>query len=97
MAQHIHCSVSNCHYWNQGNTCQANEIVVASDQFGQTQPDSVDATQAASLPATTVQTCMETCCKTFVDRGSNKTHADSVTKTQSSTTSHTSNHKNPLH
>ena len=25
--QHIHCLVENCHYWGQGNVCQANEII----------------------------------------------------------------------
>ena len=82
MSQHIHCAVSNCHYWSQGNKCQANEIVVVSDQFGNAQPDSVDATQASTFPAASVQSCMDTCCKTFVEKGSNKTHADSVIKQQ---------------
>ncbi|MGI6358579.1 MAG: DUF1540 domain-containing protein [Bacillota bacterium] len=94
MSQHIHCAVNNCHYWTQGNKCAANEILVVSDQFGHSQPDSVDATQAASIPATSAQTCMETCCKTFVPKGSNKTHLDSVTK-QSSTQS--SAWHNPTH
>jgi hypothetical protein len=44
--QHIHCLVDNCHYWSEGNRCQANEIMVTSDSFGATQPDEVDAKQS---------------------------------------------------
>lgn len=80
--QHIHCIVSNCHYWEQGNRCTANEIVVTSDKFGDTQPDSIDATQASTLQPTSASSCMDTCCKTFVERGSGKTRADGVYKTR---------------
>ena len=66
MPQHIHCTVSNCHYYGHGNKCMASEIVVVSDEFGVKQPDNVDATQASTFPATPAGSCMETCCKTFV-------------------------------
>lgn len=48
MPQHIHCTVSNCHYYGHGNKCMASEIVVVSDEFGVKQPDNVDATQAST-------------------------------------------------
>ncbi len=76
--QHIHCIVSNCHYWENGNMCQANEILVASDQFGSEQPDRLDATSAKQLEPTVTQDCMSTCCKTFVEKGSDKITDDSI-------------------
>ncbi len=78
MNQHIHCLVNTCHYWAQGNVCKANEIIVTSDEFGNSQPDRIDATMAKQLSPTPVNTCMATCCKTFVPKGSDKTNADSV-------------------
>lgn len=80
MTQQIYCAVSNCHYWSEGNACAATEIIVVSDAFSDMQPASLDAKQARSIPRTPVQTCMETCCKTFVDRGSCNANADSVRK-----------------
>lgn len=80
MNQHIHCSVNNCHYWEQGNKCHANEIVVTSDSFGSSMPERIDATQASSMSATPAESCMETCCKTFVEKGSGSIELDGVTK-----------------
>ena len=78
--QHIHCIVNNCHYWAQGNKCVANEILVASDQFGADQPDTVDATMAKQLSPTPTNTCMETCCKSFVPKDSEATGVDGIQK-----------------
>lgn len=83
MAQHIHCIVSNCHYYGSGNKCQASEIVIVSDAFGQQQPDTVDATQASTFTPGTASTCMQTCCKTFTPADGDKLYADGVTKSQS--------------
>lgn len=80
MQQHIHCSVSNCHYWASGNMCHANEILVTSDSIGSTMPDSFDAHQAANMNATPVGTCMETCCKSFVAKNSKEVKADGIKK-----------------
>ena len=80
MNQHIHCSVDNCHYWEQGNRCHANEIMVTADTIGASMPDDLDAPQAGTLSPTPVQSCMETCCKTFVEKGSHKTGVDGVKK-----------------
>lgn len=76
--QHIHCSVDNCHYWAQGNMCHANEILVTSDKMADSYPDRFDAPQAAQLAPTPVSTCMDSCCKTFVSRDSNKVRVDGV-------------------
>ncbi|MEW6624255.1 MAG: DUF1540 domain-containing protein [Bacillota bacterium] len=78
--QHIHCIVNDCHYWQQGNLCVANEILVATDQFGASQPDNIDAHMAAQLQPETAGNCMETCCKTYVPKGSNQINADRVKK-----------------
>jgi len=80
MNQHIHCIVSDCHYWNQGNMCRANEILVSTDAFGNSQPDKIDATMAKQLTPATAGTCMATCCKTYVARGADKVRADGVTR-----------------
>lgn len=74
----IHCSVANCHYWKNGNICDASEIMVTSDSIGHSAPDSFDAPQASTAPETPVNSCMETCCKTFVDRNSTEKNADSI-------------------
>jgi hypothetical protein len=76
----IHCSVANCHYWKSGNICDASEIMVTSDKTGSTMPDSFDAPQASNASQTPVSSCMETCCKTFVQTGSGYTNADGIYK-----------------
>lgn len=63
----IYCSVNNCHYWKNGNLCDASEIMVTSDSIGNSMADSFDAPQASTAPQTPVNSCMETCCKTFVE------------------------------
>lgn len=80
MTQHIHCIVNNCHYWKQGNMCVANEILVATDQFGASQPDNVDCSMAKQLTPQSAETCMETCCKSYVPKNSNKISQDGVKK-----------------
>lgn len=78
LAQHIHCIVNDCHYYGQGNVCRANEILVATDQFGANQPDNVDVEMAAELSPETAGDCMSTICKTYVRKGSDKIKADNV-------------------
>lgn len=78
--QHIHCSVNNCHYWAQGNMCHANEIMVTSDTIADQLPDKIDAPKATQIQATPVDTCMDSCCKTFVPKGSGKENTDGIYK-----------------
>jgi len=70
--QHIHCTVSNCYYWDKGNVCLAKEILVTSDEVGARYPDSLDATNmmevAEEIGSISASSCMATCCKTFVDK-----------------------------
>ncbi|WP_366922545.1 DUF1540 domain-containing protein [Metallumcola ferriviriculae] len=74
----IHCTVNNCHYYKQGNICDASEILVTSDQIGATLPDNADATQAQNMGVTPTNTCMETCCKSFVHQNSAQTNVDGI-------------------
>jgi hypothetical protein len=76
----IHCSVANCHYWKNGNICDASEIMVTSDSLGSTMPDSFDAPQASIAQETPVNSCMQTCCKTFVEANSPNIREDSIYK-----------------
>ena len=78
--QQIMCTINNCHYWAQGNRCDANQILVTSDQFGAEQPDSMDAPQAATMSQTPVNDCMGSACKTFALKGSGDNNVDGVMK-----------------
>jgi hypothetical protein len=76
----VMCSVSNCHYWDQGNVCQASQIMVTADSLADPAPDSLDAPQASTIQATPVENCMETCCKTYVSRNSQDIYRDQITR-----------------
>ncbi len=80
MNQEIYCSVNSCHYWDSGNHCKANKIMVTSDSMGDSMPDSFDAPQASTAAQTPVDSCMETCCKTFVRKGADELKMDGVYK-----------------
>lgn len=80
MKQEIYCAVNNCHYWGSGNHCQAEKIMVVSDDFGSSAPDNIDAPTAATVQPTPAGTCMETCCKTFVEKNSKQINADGIKK-----------------
>lgn len=80
MNQHIHCIVNDCHYWQQGNKCEANEILVSTDAFGASRPDRVDAVMASQLPPASAGNCMATCCKTYAPKDSTRSKVDGVQK-----------------
>lgn len=80
MQLEVYCTVNNCHYWNQGNKCHANKILISSDSVGANEPDSYDATTMSTSMQTPCDTCMETCCKTFVVKNSANVTADGVMK-----------------
>lgn len=80
MSQHIHCIVNDCYYYKEGNLCVANEILVATDDFGANQPDNVDVSMAKQLSSLSAGNCMSTCCKSYVSKGSQKTKVDDVKK-----------------
>jgi hypothetical protein len=76
----IYCSIDNCNYWNQGNLCKASEIMVTADSYAKKAPDNMDAPKHNEFPQFQASTCMETCCKTFVESGSTKVGVDGVTR-----------------
>lgn len=76
----IYCSIDNCHYWDQGNYCNASEILVTADSWANQAPDGMDAPKHAQVPQMHANSCMETCCKTFMHKGSDKINVDGVTR-----------------
>ena len=78
--QSIYCSISNCHYWSQGNLCKAGSILVTSDTMAKNLAATVDAPYAAQVTQTPVGKNYESCCKTFVLKGSFDQNVDSVIK-----------------
>ncbi|HEY8450574.1 MAG TPA: DUF1540 domain-containing protein [Bacillota bacterium] len=68
----VYCTVSNCHYWDDGNRCGADKILITSDRVGDRFPDAVDANQVQQIidqaGQTPAENCMATCCKTFRPR-----------------------------
>ena len=80
MKQHIHCIVNDCHYWEQGNKCVANEILVTTDDFGAKYREEIDAHMAAQLTPQSAGDCMTTCCKSFIPKDSKYNSFDGVKK-----------------
>lgn len=78
MNQHIHCIVSDCHYYEQGNMCKANEILVSTDNFANSKPDRVDAAMSKQLSPENAGACEMTCCKTYVPSNSDQVRTDGV-------------------
>lgn len=76
----IHCSINNCHYWKHGNICDASEIMVMHDTQGNSLPDNIDATSAQTVRQYQANSCMETCCKTFVHAGSGRINLEGVVR-----------------
>lgn len=76
----VHCSISNCHYWEQGNVCRADRILVTSHDMAKNLADKVDAPLAAGVTATPVSKCYDSCCKTFVLKTDNSQNTDGVLK-----------------
>ncbi len=65
----VRCTINNCRYWTEGKGCIASEILITHDTIAKEEEESVDAPVASSIENTPAQTCMETCCKTFIPKG----------------------------
>ena len=76
----IFCSVSNCHYYGQGNLCKAERIMVTSDTMSQNLSPNIDAPNADQITQTPVTKSLETCCKTFVHKNDFYQNTDGVLK-----------------
>jgi hypothetical protein len=80
MPRDVRCTVDTCHYWSNNNECHASQIVVTNDKFGAVEDDSVDATNISNSVRTPADTCMETNCKTFVNKNdsASRRRADNI-------------------
>lgn len=82
MSKDIRCTIENCHYWAQGNYCEAEQILIAADKFATETGHQVNALQASTYAPTPVGKCQETCCKTFVEKGAKDAYHEGVKKTR---------------
>lgn len=57
----LNCTVNTCQYWQQGNQCTADHIIIQSDEAGGFSPNA----QLDSLTATPAKSKDATCCQTF--------------------------------
>ena len=57
----VHCTVNTCTYWQSGNFCNADNIVIQNNQNGGFPPNA----QLSNLSATPASTIDDTCCQTF--------------------------------
>ncbi|KJS18232.1 MAG: hypothetical protein VR69_01325 [Peptococcaceae bacterium BRH_c4b] len=58
---YVHCTVNSCSYWQNGNLCNADNIVIQNDQEGGFPPNA----QLSNLKATPAGNMDDTCCQTF--------------------------------
>jgi hypothetical protein len=80
MKDRIRCSVSNCHYWMQGNYCEASSIMVTSDEVPRQSHHGIDQNMISQVD-TPVGQCEQTCCKTFISNQERDEHrVDNVFK-----------------
>ena len=78
--QRINCSISNCHYWEKGNICQASTILVTSDTMAQSLAEAMGAATATQVSQSPVSRRSESCCQTFVQRAAYQARQDGVEK-----------------
>ena len=57
----VNCTVDNCKYWNGGNLCEAQQIVIQNDENGGFSPSA----KLKELAATPASNNDDTCCQTF--------------------------------
>jgi len=61
----LNCTVNSCKYWQQGNLCTAQQIIIQNDQSGGVSPNA----SLSSLSATPASSIDQTCCQTFKYKG----------------------------
>ena len=69
MDDRIRCSVDNCQYWSQGNICRASQIIVTSDAVVSNGVDMYESPHLSLEMATPAGSSMDTCCQTFIAKG----------------------------
>lgn len=60
----VNCTVDTCGYWQNGNLCKAQNIIIQSDGKGGFSPNA----KLDQLNATPAATIDETCCQTFKNK-----------------------------
>lgn len=58
----VYCTVNTCQYYQHGNKCTANKIVIQSDNAG----GHSSGEQLSQLSVTPAETNDATCCQTFI-------------------------------
>lgn len=66
MPNNVRCTVSNCTYWDEGNRCGADVILITNDRIAGIQDDKMEIGEIGETPADASE---ETCCKTFKPEG----------------------------
>lgn len=79
-SQQIRCSISNCHYWAEGNFCKAEQVLVTSQTMSKGLNNKMDAPVATQLAMTPISTVAESCCNTFTPAGAYSAFEDGVIK-----------------
>lgn len=68
----VRCTVDNCYFWAQENFCNAESILITTDQAASQYPESVDSRDTAMIVSqigeTPAESGRETACKTFSRR-----------------------------
>lgn len=62
MPENVRCTVSNCTYWDEGNRCIAESILITSDAHANMRDKGME---IGALNETPTRTSAETNCKTF--------------------------------
>ncbi|EKP93996.1 DUF1540 domain-containing protein [Thermaerobacter subterraneus] len=68
----VRCTVADCHYWREGNYCDAEQILITHDWVSDRFPNRFDAAEIQELSSrvggTPARQATDTCCKTFEPR-----------------------------
>lgn len=65
----IKCSVRSCHYWGQGQVCQADSIMVKNNKPGDIDDELANPDmELGSIGNVDANSSQETCCETFRPR-----------------------------
>jgi hypothetical protein len=65
MPNDVKCSVSNCNYWEQGNNCNAKQILIEVDKHASVDYNSEFASDMNATHQDHAQNVQSTCCHTF--------------------------------
>jgi len=83
----VHCTVSNCSYWYEGNRCSAEAILVISDdalarigQQGGMPGGGKHDQEVGEIGPTPARVSKETCCYTFRPREGQKPQPSSTSR-----------------